>query len=263
MQRLREQLDLIHLKERIASNAKMSERLIKLLGQSKGWDELGRDWKLSRSMIRGLKNMAVCELCYTSNGFSNLRMQAYEDVKERLLHSVKQQSIVILSSPKANIEFQYLSRKQIKITAIEQGKMIDYSIYGTSHLETMQIKHDTNSPIFFFGDIASLSCIGQRLTECYFVSCLSIENIYLGNNRIKTMELHNPTNRLKCVDLTNNPVEADVVVKILKQVEPFTKQDLFDEDPTLVLSLNQPEEVYSLAKEKRWIVINTDCRRII
>ena len=68
------------------------------------------------------------------------------------------------------------------------------------------------------------------------------------------MELRNPSCRLKCVDLTNNPIETDSVLKILKQVETYSKQDLFDESPILILSSDQPEEVYSLAKEKRWIV---------
>ena len=80
---LREQLDLIRLKERIAFNAKMNNRLVKLLGQSKGWEELGQDWNLSRSMIHGLKDMAVCELCYKKSDFSFLRMQAYEEAKAR------------------------------------------------------------------------------------------------------------------------------------------------------------------------------------
>ena len=127
MQKLREQLDLINLKERISTTPKMSKRLIKLLGQSKGWDELEFDWKLTRSMIRDLKDMAVCELCYKSNGFTHLRMQAYEEAKERLIQSGKQQSIIIISTPKATVEFQYLTRKQIKITAIAKGRMIDNS----------------------------------------------------------------------------------------------------------------------------------------
>lgn len=95
---LREQLELIRLKERIAFNAKMNNRLVKLLGQSKGWDELGEDWKLSRSMIRGLKDMAVCELCYKKSdwvatkgfAFAGFAVFAYPDGIE-LVHGLLHQ----------------------------------------------------------------------------------------------------------------------------------------------------------------------------
>ena len=253
---LREQLDLIRLKERIAFNAKMNNRLVKLLGQSKGWEELGQDWNLSRSMIRGLKDMAVCELCYKKSDFSILRMQAYEEAKARLIHEGKQRPIVFFSSPKANLEIQYMSRKPIQVVAIAQGKMNNFSFDGTNQLETIQIKHDTNSPIFIFGDLVSLSCNDQRITECYFLHCQHIEGISFGSNRIKTIELHNSSDDLKILDLRDNPIDLGSFLQILKQVEPFTKQDLFDEDPTLFVTLESPGELYSLAKLKRWIVVN-------
>ena len=253
---LREQLELIRLKERIAFNAKMNHRLVKLLGQSKGWDELGEDWKLSRSMIRGLKDMAVCELCYKKSDFSILRMQAYEEAKKRLIHEGKQRPIAFFSTPKANVEVQYMSRKPIQVAAIAQGKMNNFSFDGTNQLETIQIKHDTNSPIFIFGDLVWLNCNDQRITECYFLHCQHIEGISLGSNRIKTIELHDSFDDLNNVDLRVNPIDLESVLQILSQVKPFTKQDLFDEDPTLFVTQETPGELYSLAKLKRWIVVN-------
>lgn len=258
MIKLQEQLELITLKERIASNDKMCNRLINLLGQSKGWDELASDWKLSRSMVRGLKDMAICELCYTRSGFSTLRTQAYEEAIERLIHADSQRPIIIIIAPKANVELQYLATKPIVITAVAQGKFIDYSLEGTGKLETVQIKHDSNSPIFIFGGIISIDLCGQRVTECYFLQCQHLESICLSYNRIKRMEFHDSTTKLKNVDLTGAHIDVQVIIQMLSQVQPYTKQDLFDEAPILHISLDSPKEVYSTAKLKRWRVINTN-----
>lgn len=149
-----------------------------------------------------------------------------------------------------------MSRKPIQVAAIAQGKMNNFSFDGTNRLETIQIKHDTNSPIFIFGDLVSLSCNDQRITECYFLHCHHIEGISLGSNRIKTIELHDSFDDLKNVDLRVNPIDLESVLQILSQVKPFTKQDLFDEDPTLFVTQETPGELYSLAKLKRWIVVN-------
>lgn len=257
MLKLREQLELITLKERIAGNEKKSNRLINLFGQSKGWDELTTDWKLSRSMVRGLKDMAICELCYKKRDFSVLRMHAYEEVKERLIHAERQRPTIIISAPKSNVEMQYLATKPIMITAIAQGKIIDYSYEGTGKLETVQIKHDSNSPIFVFGDILSVVLCGQKVTGCYFLQCQNLENICLGYNRIKDMEFRDSTTKLKNVDLTGSLVEAQIIIQILLKVGVFAKQDLFDESPVLHISQNLPNEVYSMAKLKGWRVINT------
>lgn len=258
MLKLREQLELITLKERIAANNKMSNRLINLLGQNKGWDELAADWNLSRTMVRSLKNMAICELCYTKSGFSVLRTQAYEEAKERLIHADRRRPSIIITVPKANVELQYSATKPIVITAVVQGKIIDYSCEGTGSLEIVPIKHDSNSPIFIFGDLLSVDFCGQRVTECYFLQCQHLESIRLSNNRIKKMEFLDSTTRLKRVDLTGALIDVQIIIQMLSHVQPYTKQDLFDEVPVLHISLDSPKEVYSMAKPIGWRVINTN-----
>lgn len=258
MLKLREQLELISLKERIAANYKKSRRLINLLGQSRGWDELAADWKLSRSMVHGLKDMAVCELCYKKSDFAFLRLLAYKDAIERMIQSGKQRPTIILNTPKATVDIRFSSQKPVQITAITRGKMIVFSYESANQVETRQIKHDTNSPIFIFGDVVSLYCDGQRLTDCCFLRCQQIESISLAHNRIKELEFHDSTCNLKKIDLRGNSISPKSILQLLKQMEPFVKKDLFDEAPTFFISVDSPEEIYSMAKQKRCVVINAN-----
>ena len=230
-----EQLELINLKERIANNSTMSNRIASLLGQNKGWNELGEEWHLNAFEIRGLKNMALCELCYSKKEFSIMRKELYSKTKEEILKNARKPLAVIVST-KTNVEIRIKSPKPLLLITSLKNKLAEYTSTGNGKVETLQIKHDTNAPIFIMGEIVELECVGQRLNECCF---------------------RHLSSKLRRIDLTGNQITVEDASKIVSQLPPFSKQDLFDEEPILCLSLNIPHEVYTLARLKQWKIINS------
>ena len=108
-----QQIELLNLKERIVNNPALRQRLMQMLGQSKGWREFSEELGCGCSIVRHLKEMALSELYYSTRDFTAMRAEVFNEEKEDMLRHPKRKAVIILNSPNAVVELTTISRKPI------------------------------------------------------------------------------------------------------------------------------------------------------
>ncbi len=133
--------------------------------------------------------MALSELYYSTRDFTALRAEVFNEEKEDMLRHPKRKAVIILNSPNAVIEITTASRKPLTIITARKASPVTIIANKKKIKETIQISHDTNLPIYIFGNVEELVCTGQRLTECYLVNCPNLSRLDVSNNQLAKMRL--------------------------------------------------------------------------
>lgn len=244
------------MKERIINNANLRQKLIDLLGQGKGWQEFAQELGADYTIVRRLKGMAICELSYTTRDYTAMRAEVYNEEKEYIIRHAKRKPIVILNSPNATVEITTVSRKPLTIVSARKAAQVSIIANKKKIRETVQIPHDTNLPIYIFGNVEELICAGQRLTECYLVNCPSLSSLNISNNLLKQLRLCQTMPKLKNIDMFVNALQQESITKMLPHLCQFEKEGLFDTEPEILTDTEISGDIRWQAKQIGWIIKN-------
>ena len=259
MKKLENELRLINLKEWITNHPEVVNRMVQIIGTNQGWKELCVELKSPYNIVRRLKDMPICELNYSKRDFTMMRQEMYKQSVIRIVNDCERLSMVIINSRAATVEVRYQAKNKLELVTILKNRLIRKTVCANENLEEIQIKHDTNAPIFIFGEVEQLVCFGCKLTECYIKNCQYLSNIDLNDNKIKHFEIHSTFN-LKNINLANNPIDIMDVKKILSQLRGFCKKDLFDEAPIIYLTTDITDDIRVKLKQLDWrIIVGGNC----
>ena len=259
MQEFRKLLNLINIKERVASNGKMRRRIIYLAGRKDGWRELCKEWKIDYDIVRGLKDMPLCELSYSSKDFGALRRELYEHTKSRMVHVKKSNSAIVLNSPRSSVEMYIMPLAPLKIVTTIKHRYSELSVEvdnDASRLCEITVKHDTNSPIYIFGACKDYICSGQNLTECFLLNIQRTEHISLESNRLKQVFVSDVNPNIKSINIGGNPIDADWLPSLFSKLPLFQRYNLFDNPPQIIIPADVPGDWDILAKRKGWKIVH-------
>ena len=251
-----QQIELLNLKERIVNNPALRQRLTQMLGQSKGWRELSEELGSDYSVVRHLKDMALSELYYSTRDFTALRAEVFNEEKEDMLRHPKRKAVIILNSPNEVVELTAVSRKPLTITTARKASPVTLIANKKKIKETIQISHDTNLPIYIFGNVEELVCTGQRLTECYLVNCPNLSRLDVSNNQLVKMRLCQSMPKLRVIDLHTNCLPIDAVGKMLQSLCNLSLENLFDTEPQILTDASITGDLRWQAKQIGWIIKN-------
>ena len=251
-----QQIELLNLKERIVNNPALRQRLTQMLGQSKGWREFSEELGSEYSVVRRLKDMALSELYYSTRDFTALRAEVFNEEKEDMLRHPKRKAVVILNSPNAVVELTTVSRKPLTIATARKATPVSVVVNNKKPIETIQISHDTNLPIYIFGNVEELICTGQRLTECYLVNCPNLSRLDVSNNQLAKMRLCQSMPKLRDIDIRTNILPIETIGKMLLSLCQLSPENLFDTAPQILTDSNITGELSWQAKQKGWIIKN-------
>ena len=251
-----QQIELLNLKERIVNNPALRQRLTQMLGQRKGWREFSEELGSEYSVVRHLKDMALSELYYSTRDFTALRAEVFNEEKEDMLRHPKLKAVIILNSPNAVVELTTISRKPLTITTARKASPVTLIANKKKIKETIQISHDTNLPIYIFGNVEELVCIGQRLTECYLVNCPNLSRLDVSNNQLAKMRLCQSMPKLRVIDLHTNCLPIDAVGKMLQSLCNLSIENLFDTEPQILTDASITGDLRWQAKQIGWIIKN-------
>ena len=251
-----QQIELLNLKERIVNNPALRQRLTQMLGQSKGWREFSEELGSEYSVVRHLKDMALSELYYSTRDFTALRAEVFNEEKEDMLRHPKRKAVIILNSPNAVVELTTVSRKPLTITTARKASPVTLIANKKKIKETIQISHDTNLPIYIFGNVEELVCTGQRLTECYLVNCPNLSRLDVSNNQLVKMRLCQSMPKLRVIDLHTNCLPIDAVGKMLQSLCNLSIENLFDTEPHILTDASITGDLRWQAKQIGWIIKN-------
>jgi hypothetical protein len=250
------QIELLNLKERIVNNPALRQRLTQMIGLSKGWRELSEELGSDYNVVRHLKDMAVSELHFSTRDFTALRAEVFNEEKEDMLRHPKRKAVVILNSPNAVVELTTVSRKPLTITTARKATPVSVVVNNKKPIETIQISHDTNLPIYIFGNVEELICTGQRLTECYLVNCPNLSRLDVSNNQLAKMRLCQSMPKLRDIDIRTNILPIETIGKMLLSLCQLSPENLFDTAPQILTDSNITGELSWQAKQKGWIIKN-------
>ena len=251
-----QQIELLNLKERIVNNPALRQRLTQMLGQRKGWREFSEELGSEYSVVRHLKDMALSELYYSTRDFTALRAEVFNEEKEDMLRHPKRKAVIILNSPNAVVELTTVSRKPLTITTARKASPVTLIANKKKIKETIQISHDTNLPIYIFGNVEELICTGQRLTECYLVNCPNLSRLDVSNNQLVKMRLCQSMPKLRVIDLHTNCLPIDAVGKMLQSLCNLSIENLFDTEPQILTDASITGDLRWQAKQIGWIIKN-------
>lgn len=251
-----QQIELLNLKERIVNNPALRQRLTQMLGQRKGWREFSEELGSEYSVVRHLKDMALSELYYSTRDFTALRAEVFNEEKEDMLRHPKRKAVIILNSPNAVVELTTVSRKSLTITTARKASPVTLIANKKKIRETIQISHDTNLPIYIFGNVEELVCTGQRLTECYLVNCPNLSRLDVSNNQLVKMRLCQSMPKLRVIDLHTNCLPIDAVGKMLQSLCNLSIENLFDTEPQIFTDASITGDLRWQAKQIGWIIKN-------
>ncbi len=251
-----QQIELLNLKERIVNNPALRQRLTQMLGQRKGWREFREELGSEYSVVRHLKDMALSELYYSTRDFTALRAEVFNEEKEDMLRHPKRKAVIILNSPNAVVELTTVSRKPLTITTARKASPVTLIANKKKIKETIQISHDTNLPIYIFGNVEELICTGQRLTECYLVNCPNLSRLDVSNNQLAKMRLCQSMPKLRVIDLHTNCLPIDAVGKMLQSLCNLSLENLFDTEPQILTDASITGDLRWQAKQIGWIIKN-------
>lgn len=251
-----QQIELLNLKERIVNNPALRQRLTQMLGQRKGWREFSEELGSEYSVVRHLKDMALSELYYSTRDFTALRAEVFNEEKEDMLRHPKRKAVIILNSPNAVVELTAVSRKPLMITTARKASPVTLIANKKKIKETIQISHDTNLPIYIFGNMEELICTGQRLTECYLVNCPNLSRLDVSNNQLAKMRLCQSMPKLREIDLYANCLPIETISKILQSLCNQSVENLFDTEPQILTDANITGDLRWQAKQIGWIIKN-------
>ena len=251
-----QQIELLNLKERIVNNPALRQRLTQMLGQRKGWREFSEELGSKYSVVRHLKDMALSELYYSTRDFTALRAEVFNEEKEDMLRHPKRKAVIILNSPNAVVELTTVSRKPLTIITARKASPITLIANKKKVKETIQISHDTNLPIYIFGNVEELVCTGQRLTECYLVNCPNLSRLDVSNNQLAKMRLCQSMPKLRVIDLHTNCLPIDAVGKMLQSLCNLSLENLFDTEPQILTDASITGDLRWQAKQIGWIIKN-------
>ena len=251
-----QQIELLNLKERIVNNPALRQRLTQMLGQRKGWREFSEELGSEYSVVRHLKDMALSELYYSTRDFTALRAEVFNEEKEDMLRHPKRKAVIILNSPNAVVELTTVSRKPLTITTARKASPVTLIANKKKIKETIQISHDTNLPIYIFGNVEELVCTGQRLTECYLVNCPNLSRLDVSNNQLAKMRLCQSMPQLRVIDLHTNCLPIDAVGKMLQSLCNLSLENLFDTEPQILTDASITGDLRWQAKQIGWIIKN-------
>ena len=251
-----QQIELLNLKERIVNNLALRQRLTQMLGQRKGWREFSEELGSEYSVVRHLKDMALSELYYSTRDFTALRAEVFNEEKEDMLRHPKRKAVIILNSPNAVVELTTVSRKPLTITTARKASPVTLIANKKKIKETIQISHDTNLPIYIFGNVEELVCTGQRLTECYLVNCPNLSRLDVSNNQLVKMRLCQSMPKLRVIDLHTNCLPIDAVGKMLQSLCNLSIENLFDTEPQILTDASITGDLRWQAKQIGWIIKN-------
>ena len=251
-----QQIELLNLKERIVNNLALRQRLTQMLGQRKGWREFSEELGSEYSVVRHLKDMALSELYYSTRDFTALRAEVFNEEKEDMLRHPKRKAVIILNSPNAVVELTTVSRKPLTISTARKASPVTLIANKKKIKETIQISHDTNLPIYIFGNVEELVCTGQRLTECYLVNCPNLSRLDVSNNQLVKMRLCQSMPKLRVIDLHTNCLPIDAVGKMLQSLCNLSIENLFDTEPQILTDASITGDLRWQAKQIGWIIKN-------
>lgn len=251
-----QQIELINLKERIMGNAALRKRLIDLLGHSKGWQEFAQELGADYSLVRHLKDMAICELSYTTRDFTAMRAEVYNEEKEDIIRHAKRKPVIILNSPNAIVELTIVSRKPVNIVSARKATQVSIVTNNIKVRETVQIAHNTNLPIYIFGKVDELICTGQRLTECYLLNCPELSSINISDNQLKQVRICQTMPKLRNINLATNCLQPESLTKMLPHLRQWEQEDLFDTQPEIITDSAITGDIRWQAKQIGWIIKN-------
>ena len=251
-----QQIELLNLKERIVNNPALRQRLTQMLGQRKGWREFSEELGSEYSVVRHLKDMALSELYYSTRDFTALRAEVFNEEKEDMLRHPKRKAVIILNSPNAVVELTTVSRKPLTITTARKASPVTLIANKKKIKETIQISHDTNLPIYIFGNVEELICTGQRLTECYLVNCPNLSRLDVSNNQLAKMRLCQSMPKLRVIDLHTNCLPIETISKILQSLCNLSIENLFDTEPQILTDASITGDLRWQAKQIGWIIKN-------
>ena len=251
-----QQIELLNLKERIVGSADLRLKLIDLLGQSKGWHEFSEELGYDYSIVRHLKEMAICELQYTTRDFTALRAEVYNEEKESMLRHTKRKAVIIINSPNASIELLTISHKPLTIVTARKASPVTLVTNKKRVKETVHLTHDTNVPIYIYGNIEGLTCVGQRLTECYLLNCPDLSFLDVSNNQLKQIRLCQSMPKLKNIHLQSNCLQPESLTKLLPHLCQFKQEELFEIEPEITTDIAIPGDIRWQAKQIGWIIKN-------
>ena len=259
MKKLENELRLINLKEWITNHPEVVNRMVQIIGTNHGWKELCVELKSPYNIVRRLKDMPICELNYSKRDFTMMRQEMYKQSVIRIVNDCKRQSMVIINSQAATVNVRYQAKNQLELVTVLKNKLVTKILSASGDVELIQIKHDSNTPIFISGEVEQLVCFGCKLTECYIKNCQYLSNIDLNDNKIKHFEIHSTFN-LKNINLANNPINIMDVKKMLSQLRGFCKKDLFDEAPIIYLTTDITDDIRVKLKQLDWrIIVGGNC----
>lgn len=251
-----QQIELLNLKERIIGNPTLRKRLIDLHGQSKGWQEFAQELGAEYTVVRHLKDMAICELSYSTRDFTALRAEVFNEEKEDMLRHPKRKAVIILNSPNAVVELTTVSRKPLTIATARKATPVSVVVNNKKPIETIQISHDTNLPIYIFGNVEELICTSQRLTECYLVNCPNLSRLDVSNNQLAKMRLCQSMPKLRNIDIHTNCLPIESIGKMLQFLCNLSIENLFDTDPQILTDASITGDLRWQAKQIGWIIKN-------
>jgi len=251
-----QQIELLTLKERIINSPNLRKKLIDLLGQSKGWQEFATVLGADYAVVKGLKTMAICELSYSTRDFTALRAEIYNEEKEDMIRHSKRKPVIILNSPNAIVEITTVSRKPVTIVSARKATQVTVIANQKKARETVQIAHDTNLPIYIFGNADSVICTGQRLTECYLLNCPELTSLDVSNNQLKQIRVCQTMPKLKTINLRTNTLQLESLTKILPHLCRQAEKGLFETDPEITTDAEVTGDIRWQAKQIGWIIKN-------
>ena len=251
-----QQIELLNLKERIIGNPPLRQKLIDLLGQSKGWQDFAIELSADYAVVKGLKTMAICELSYTTRDFTALRAEVYNEEKEDMIRHAKRKPVIILNSPNATVEITTLSRKPVTIVSARKATQVTIVANKKKTRETVQIAHDTNLPIYIFGKVDELICTNQRLTECYLLNCPELTSLDVSNNQLKLVKVCQTMPKLKTINLRTNTLQPESLTKMLPHLCQHGQEGLFDTEPEISTDAEITGDIRWQAKQIGWIIKN-------
>lgn len=251
-----QQIKLLNLKERIVNNPALRQRLTQMLGQSQGWREFSEELGSEYGLVRHLKDMALSELYYSTRDFTALRAEVFNEEKEDILRHTKRKAVIILNSPKAVVELTTVSRKPLTIATARKATPVSVVVNNKMPSEVIQISHDTNLPIYVFGNVEELVCNSQRLTECYLVNCPNLSRLDVSNNQLSKMRLCQSMPKLRSIDIHANCLPIESIGKMLQSLCNLSIENLFDTEPQILTDTSITGDLRWQAKQIGWIIKN-------
>ena len=252
MLNFQDQLAVLNLRERILNDAALRKRILNMLGEQKGWRELADELHYDYKVLRAIADLSVCDLTCSSREIAAARAALNLSAKNAILERKTKRPSIILNGQSIPMTLTIVAKHPVTIVTAKNNKVFRQVCCRRKRREEVQLRHDYNVPLYIYGDMESLTCTNQKLTECYLLRCPRLTAIDLSQNKLPAIDVRSEVPLLLSIRLRDNPCTADALRAMVNQLPIYEPNLLFL--PTITLGSSPFENIHWLAHQRGWTI---------